>query len=254
MGTKTESGFTVIEVMLFLGVSGMLLIGILVATGSSVANLRFTDSMKGLESYVQRQYEEVVNGVNPRIDTETCSGFGSSRPGAGNCLLLGKVLVFTPNDSLVHSYYVIGTEPIGLPATNLSASQALTLYNVRVLTTNTDRYEIPWESSFAAGKRASDGGSVDAIAYLRSPISSQIETYIFKLLPGERDVSGLITTIDFDRIVNLTASVSVGSNAWFCVAGVGSPGQYRGQLNILRGQGAGTIEGQILEIGEVSQC
>ncbi len=83
---------------------------------------------------------------------------------------------------------------------------------------------------------------------LTSVYNSQVETYVFQLQPSERDVSGNVTTIDFNRVVNIFANLTTDVDAWYCVSGEGGSAQYRGQINILRGQGAGAITSQVLTL------
>lgn len=255
MDTKT-GGFTVIEIMLFLGISGLLLIGVFIGTSTMISSARFADTMKGVESYIQRQFDEVVNGVNPRQATETCTGSGSERPGTGSCLLLGKVIAFTPNKEAVWSQYVVGTEPPTLPGTSVGTSQALSQYNLRVVATNADSYELPWGGYFKAGKRDSDGGAVNAIAYLRSPTSSHVETYVFSVPDSSRDTDGKVTSINFSQVVGAAMVAQTANNAaHYCIDSPdGLPGQYRGSVEIARGQGAATIFGKVINMGEVAPC
>ena len=115
MGQRSE-GYTIVEVSLFLGISALLLTMALVGTGLSIRTTRFTDSTRSLHSYVQQQYDDLLNGVNSRFGTESCTGGNvntgvSQTPGTSNCLYMGKLVVFTQNASTVTSYNIVGTEP-----------------------------------------------------------------------------------------------------------------------------------------------
>lgn len=61
--TKTEekAGFTIIEVMLVLGVSGLLLIGVLTGTYSSIAGQRYNDSVRSFSELLRQVYSEVIS-------------------------------------------------------------------------------------------------------------------------------------------------------------------------------------------------
>jgi len=69
MVTKTQGGFTVIEVMLFLAVTGLLAVGILVGSGVAIGQQRYRDSVNTLKSYIQQQYSEVTSVINNRAIT-----------------------------------------------------------------------------------------------------------------------------------------------------------------------------------------
>jgi Tfp pilus assembly protein FimT len=183
---KRQRGFTVIEVSIFVGLTAMLFLIALFGTGAFVSQSRFSDGMRRLESYLQSQYEEVVSGVNPRDSSVTCVGgannviSGASNPGSTNCILLGKMIYFSPNSDTVESYYVVGsntqnyliTDPVTTIITSLSP-RAVDGYNVST-------FESPWGIEFVQAKRASGGPSPTAIAFLRSPVSSQVVTYIYR--------------------------------------------------------------------------
>ena len=101
MGTKTDTGFTVIETMLFLAVTGALAVGILVGSGVSIGQQRYRDSVNGLKSYIQQQYSEVSNVVNSRDKTWACDAQGNvveveqisaEARGTSDCVVLGRFI------------------------------------------------------------------------------------------------------------------------------------------------------------------
>src|SRR6187402_1944283 len=102
MGIKTQNGFTIIETMLFLGVTGMLATAILVGSGVAIGQQRYRDSVNSLKSQVQQQYSEVTNVINSRDKNWSCdvngnvieapdASDGESR-GTTDCVLLGRLL------------------------------------------------------------------------------------------------------------------------------------------------------------------
>lgn len=75
-------GFTLVEVMLVLGIAGLMLVGLIGGTFASIARQRYNDTMNDFVEYLTRIYSEVASPKS----------FGS-----GNSLteaILGKVLVF----------------------------------------------------------------------------------------------------------------------------------------------------------------
>ena len=185
---KRDRGFTVIEVTLFLGISGMLFIIALLGTGAFVREARFGDSMRRLESFLQSQYEEVVNGVNPRPGTVGCNAGGNvtsgtpTQPGTStNCLLLGKVIVFTTDSDTVGTYYVLGFEPVTVDTT-LPVTSIIDSYNPKIVSSvGNDSFVTPWGALFRDDKKSVTPPNADAIAFLRSPYSSQVITYVFDI-------------------------------------------------------------------------
>ncbi len=179
-----EAGFTVVEISLFLGISALLFTIALIGTGSTVRTVRFLDSGRSLEAYVQKQYDEIVNGVNPHLTGDTCTGgtvsSGSQAPGTSNCLLLGKLLVFTLNSFKVATYYIVGTEPVNVSLAG-SDEQLVIDYAPKVIpSNNVSTYEIPWQAFASGFKRLSDSQGTNALALIRSPKSTRILAYTYK--------------------------------------------------------------------------
>lgn len=56
-----RSGFTLVEVMLFLGISGLLLMGIFVMTQSSISSQRFNDATQNFAEFLRGVYSETAN-------------------------------------------------------------------------------------------------------------------------------------------------------------------------------------------------
>jgi type II secretory pathway pseudopilin PulG len=121
MKAAKDKGFTLIEVILFLAVSGLFFGIAFAGIRQRSNNVQFTDAMRSLQSYIQRVQNEVYNGVNTRDDSIGCSyGIPSedsitvglanpSDPGQSeDCLLVGKVLHFTNDSSDVKVYPIIG--------------------------------------------------------------------------------------------------------------------------------------------------
>ena len=97
-------GFTIIEVMLFLALSGFLMVGILAGTGSSIANQRYKDAVQDAVDALRKAYSFVSDTqVNERApgegvcDKTVDDGEGASRGGENgrgrtNCAVYGAVV------------------------------------------------------------------------------------------------------------------------------------------------------------------
>lgn len=93
MSRKTRSGFTLIEVTIVLGLTGLLLIGILGGTQTSIRNQRYNDSVRSFAEYLRTIYSEVINPQS--------LGFGN----ATNYAILGKVVVLGGNSADKQAIY-----------------------------------------------------------------------------------------------------------------------------------------------------
>src|SRR5690349_9230293 len=111
MGTKKTAGFTIIEVMLFLAVSGALTVGILVGAGVAIGQQHYRDSVSSLKSLIQAQYNEAANVTNSRSGDESCSNANIIAPpssvttpqarGTSDCLLMGRSITISADGTQV---------------------------------------------------------------------------------------------------------------------------------------------------------
>lgn len=81
-----KPGFSLIEVMLVLGISGLMLVGLLAGTFSSISNQRYTDAVRSFAEQLRSIYNEVIR-------PESLGAGNSSRA------IIGKVVVFDPSFS-----------------------------------------------------------------------------------------------------------------------------------------------------------
>lgn len=234
--TKKQGGFTVIEVTIFVAISGLLLAVALLGTGSTIRSVRFSDSVRSLQSYFQTQYDQIINGVNPRTGQEACqnSQVNSSTPsgqapGTSNCLLLGKYLHLAPGSDTVQSYYVVGSEPSSVPI-DATDEQLIALYNPHIVTVpEEDTYSIPWGATISDTKRLGDSRQISGYALLRSPRSNKIVSYTF----SSQGLSDNLSTVVSD-----SANVQKATN--ICVKSADNFGN-AAKITIAAGQGQDSI-------------
>lgn len=232
METNTR-GFTIVEAMLFLGISGMMLIGVFAGTSMLITNSRYQDSIFNLESYLQRQSDQAWSGVNSRDVAGGCPSAGSQPPGSSSCLLLGKLVRLNRNTSEIQSYSVVGTEPSVVPA-DTALETVLLAYAPQTIPASREDYSIPWGSEFRRGQTGA-GANVNSILFVRSPISSQLAVYHFYT-----EANGA-NPIALDAAAITAAGNAV---AAYCVEGGDSTIANRHLAAIVfdKGQGSGVIQ------------
>lgn len=97
---SNRRGFTIIEVSIFLAITGLLLIGVLGGTYSSIATQRYNDSLRGFAEFFRQIYGEVIS-------PETLGG-GNSNDQA----IYGKIAVFglkdDNEDNIVYTATLVG--------------------------------------------------------------------------------------------------------------------------------------------------
>ena len=114
---RYSEGFTVIEVTIFLAISGAMLMIAFIGTGMTAARQRLSDTTDSFQSYVQAQYDEVVKGVNTRgSSTGECPSESSVAGMSKSCTLVGRLLTLNFSGGVansVTSHYVISTSGLG---------------------------------------------------------------------------------------------------------------------------------------------
>lgn len=207
MRRSESGGFTVVEVTIFLAITALMLTIALMGTGRTINNARFTDSVRSFESFMQRQFDETLNGVNSRSVAACNNGQvtpGVSQPGTTNCLLLGRYMYFETGSAKVQIRHIVGRDVSSDPSIT-SDSQAIAAATPRVVQDiATDEYEIPWVATVHGMKRDSD--SVNSIAILRSPRSPAVYVYSFNAtqpVNAVGDISSYIAPASASRQTNI---------------------------------------------------
>lgn len=235
-----EQGFTIIEISIFLAITGLMMAMAFAGTQALVNNTRFNDTTRSLESFVQNQFEEVRNGVNSRDGSETCTtgvvtDGGSSTPGTtDNCLLLGKVIYFAPDSAEVRSYFITGQAPDPDDLTGNNHDD-IKLASPKISPVGTESYDIPWEAQFKGSNRDNDDANINMIAIIRSPSSSYIGVYNVNNgpnPPGTNPPSSILANNELNAGIN--------SSATYCIESVDFPPK-RAAIVVERGSGSSIV-------------
>lgn len=220
MLAKRQSGYTIVEVTLFLAISGALFLIAMMGTSNTIRGLRFSDSVRSLHAFVQKKYDDVVSVVNERPETVSCAGgvvdttpATPQNPGTSNCIVMGKLFAFTPGQSRVDVYNIVGVEPAILDV-NQADEDLIQDYQLREITNNgVDNYQISWQSVISGIKRTNDNSATNRLAIIRSPRSNRVISYTFK------------DNITLQAAVN-NPSANAGKTVNFCIKnsdGFGNP-------------------------------
>ena len=93
MNRYCQPGFTIIEVMLFLAISGVMAIGLMAGMGAAISSQQYRDSVQSYADYLRGQYSKVVAVENegPRDSGAVCPLTGSvTDRGRSNCVIVGR--------------------------------------------------------------------------------------------------------------------------------------------------------------------
>jgi len=188
MGTHSKPGFTIIETMLVLAITGVLIATLLFGVGSSVTTQRYSDSVTSFRSLLQDQYSQVSNVSNDRGSGWTCGDdgkatpvqSGTSTPGQSHCVLLGRYVSIVAGDVSIAT--VIGYPTSLAPAVASDMQTIKDNYALGISKSSVETKTLEWGAQIAWPK--SGGGFQSpttprsiAILFLRSPDSGTTYTF-----------------------------------------------------------------------------
>lgn len=204
---NNKAGFTIVETMLFLAVSGFVVVGVIVGTSSSIARQRYQDSVQDFAEFLRKTYSEVINVQNSRTNntnnictidsiiknpTLSLDVNPENFPGKSDCAIYGKMLVV--KDHKIRSYTLLGKaiNSTDKTAINLSTPEAIKELGIDALTIqkNSDNtcsyktinskpaYRPQWDAKI---QNTMDQSSFSGtILILRSPLSGAVHTFNLK--------------------------------------------------------------------------
>jgi type II secretory pathway pseudopilin PulG len=166
MKRPVGGGYTLVEVMIFLAISSLLFVAAMVTVNGQQAKTQFAQAMRDADSKIQRVINDVYAGFYPSYSNINCSAGGSSlsfssgTTGQGanrECISLGKVFHFGPNDASVSpnqdGYFiyalagrrtVAGSPLPGTPVSNLAEATPAAVYNATAGLDLTEKSPLGW--------------------------------------------------------------------------------------------------------------
>jgi len=205
MGTKTSSGFTIIESMLFLAISGLLVIVLVAGVGASVNIQRYQDATQSFKELVQRQYTALSNVENGRDNNWTCAANADPVPGGdeirgqSECVMVGKYMRIDRGDISIYTVLARKT------SNSIQVNDILRLRNNYILNASDDgvnvleQRQMEWGTQIAKPSSGAGSGTpitprVAGILFVRSPDSGQIYTFSSNTIPAVDSVSNATFT------------------------------------------------------------
>lgn len=218
MGSKFSSGFTIIELMLFLAITGLLVAGILVNAANSLNSQHYRDGVEATRNAIAGQYAKVYSLTNDTTIGDTsnidpCQALeGNStsavRRGTSDCLYTGRLIQIEPGSasSTLHISPVIAKPNADYNPQRIYDNQQSDAGSANSSTNSlTDRYrfaryegnselvenqELEW--GLAAVRPGQNAQQDVALLILRSPIDGTVQTYnILAAGPGVVNYSDL---------------------------------------------------------------
>ena len=180
-GMVMQKGFTIVETMLVLGISGLMLAGIMASVGAGISAQRYKDAANATVDYFQGQYNLTANTRNDRGDDSYCSASGiTATPRAefratSECTVVGRIVRGNGTDaSSTPLYATVSSDSLVNESDPL---QALIESKIVEDTARAEKYTIEWGARlFPAGNRSQS--QKYSIAIIRSPFTGVINTFM----------------------------------------------------------------------------
>lgn len=173
MGSQRNGGFTIIESMLVLAISGVLIVALLAGVGTTINVQRYRDSVVSLKSLIQSQYTQLQNVRNDRTANWTCDASaipeegGAQAPGQSDCVLLGRYISIADADITLAS--IVGYQTAASSGNDISDIRAN--YNLGISSATIERETLEWGTVLAAANRTI------TLILVRAPMSGTIYTF-----------------------------------------------------------------------------
>lgn len=228
MGSKFSSGFTIIEVMLFLAITGLMLAGILANANRSVNEQHYRDGVESVRNVFASEYAKVYSLTNSATSAvaNPCVDDGAAPAkarGMSDCLYVGRLIEIAPTSGDGSSLKVRPVVARALTEGNRYGDSSVTTgaaianaqlteeYSFRVadglestanssLVTNDT---LPW--SLAAVRPGADGSEDRmnvSFLILRSPIDGSVQSYNLRSSGAGDDDRSLGDEPDLENLGN----------------------------------------------------
>ena len=230
---KKNTGFTIIEVVLFLGITGLLILALMVGVGVSVRRHRYDDSVAAFVDFLKEQFGKVQNVQNTVATDHPVPGCTGGGTGQSSCVIYGRYIFMDSegdgSSGLIRTYLAVGPE-----VQNIND-----MFN-NVYAVGGETVELPW-GAVARYVFPSGSGSRLHILIYRSPVTGMISTRIV------RNSTGMTAEGSAFKIPVASGTVD---RVDFCVV---SPDSYAGQRQVRLVSGASSAAGVTLKSGDDSK-
>ena len=99
---RWQSGFTIVEVVLFLAITGLLTVS------AALRQQQYHDAVQSFAGFIRDQYSRVISIENDRGDRDTCPVKGATNDGArgqSNCVVVGRYVKSTNSEARSFTAY-----------------------------------------------------------------------------------------------------------------------------------------------------
>ncbi|PID31554.1 hypothetical protein CR983_00520 [Candidatus Saccharibacteria bacterium] len=180
--TTDSSGFTIIEVVLFLAVSGLMITGMFVGISGGIGRERYSDAVAAFQDFIQGQYSLVDNVRNNREAGVPCRS-GTLGPsatpqprGTSDCTIVGRLVRTTDGRTFVSEPVYAFAEP-NEEGTEIELLDSLQLHVAPASAkTDTERHLLAWDT-YMYTDRTNKSARTAQLLIVRLPTSGVTRTF-----------------------------------------------------------------------------
>lgn len=200
-----ERGFTIIELLLFVTISGVLIATLLGGWSVSINTQSYKDSLRSLSSQLKSQYTDTFSVQNDRTSKLSClpndvskqvritqnNATGSTR-GTSDCVVVGRYMVIGADNMIANDIIGFDAKNIVTPDdSELSAMKKYQPTRLPAAIADDTTFLIPWSSTtYAPGGNESIGVNF-AMVIVRSPSTGTAHTYTKDFPTADRPPTAL---------------------------------------------------------------
>ncbi len=222
MTAGSDKGFTIIEVMLFLAITGVLFATLIVGVGANIFRQNYLNSVRSYEALLQSEYAEAVS-TKQEVDASLreCTGGavpitgGSSRStgrGTTDCIILGRLIQVDPGGKSVTVTSVTGRD---VPSSSGAIGDLDALLVSEPKETLIGKRTVELDAGITLRTASTPRADSTAVVLIvRSPLSGLVHIFASDSMPSPRtpatSVKGLISSGHRTAVVENCLEGSIG--------------------------------------------
>lgn len=179
---RWQAGFTIIEVVLFLALSGVLIIQLLVGVNAALRQQQYRDTVQSFAGFLRDQYSRVINVENDRGRDKLCpithSDSRATDRGQSNCVIAGR--------------YIISIDGRNYRSYPLYAAQQDKEWLYGYDETEVSEYTVGWGAQVRFLTAAQAVSPAAALVMYRHPTNGQLAIHVSEQVYAPKDVGNLI--------------------------------------------------------------
>ena len=206
-----HKGFTLIEIVLFLAITGVLFMGIIAGTGNSLYEQRFNDSVQSFAELLRSVYSQVSNPQSVGDGRSDTAIYGKLISFGQKVGLMGEDL--DSSEQVIFIYDVVGEVNTAGEGGTGSVTDALKQLNANVAVVK-ERSNGVITKMEPAGEVESYmprwGAAIEKTEIITSEPDRQMDLFTGSILVVRHPRSGTIHTLYSERVINVNENLATG--------------------------------------------